>query len=112
MTRVGLLDTPILYLSRAITKNKSEYYRLLQYVRDKGDWEPWVLYMLKAVSSTSQSTLEVVEGIRGLMTEYKNRMRSDYKQLYSQELLNNLFRHPYTRIDFVQNELGVTRQTA
>jgi Fic family protein len=112
LTGVGLLDTPILYLSRAITTRKSEYYRLLQVVRDKGEWESWILYMLDAVSSTSQSTLTLVEGIRQLMAEYKQRMRAEHPKLYSQDLLNNLFRHPYTRIEFVQNELSITRQTA
>ncbi len=46
------------------------------------------------------------------MAEYKRRLRRDHARLYSQDLLNNLFRHPYTRIEFLQNELGVVRQTA
>jgi Fic family protein len=107
-----LLDIPILYLSRYITSNKSDYYRHLQSVRDTGNWEPWLLYMLRAVGSTAAGTLELIEGIRLLMAEYKTRLRTDYPRLYSQDLLNNLFRHPYTRIEFVQNELSVTRQTA
>lgn len=107
-----LLDIPILYLSRYITANKADYYRHLQSVRDTGIWEPWLLYMLRAVGSTAAGTLELIEGIRLLMAEYKARLRTDHSRLYSQDLLNNLFRHPYTRIEFVQNELGVTRQTA
>src|ERR1700679_2691140 len=71
LTRVGLLDIPILYLSRYITTHKADYYRLLQGVRDDGAWEDWLLYMLRAVSTTSQQTLELIEGIRGLMAEYK-----------------------------------------
>ena len=112
LTRAGLLDIPILYLSRYITTHKADYYRLLQAVRDEGTWEPWLLYMLRAVAETSQQTLALVEGIRELMTEYKRRLREQHPKLYSQDLLNNLFRHPYTRIDFVQTEIGVTRQTA
>lgn len=112
LTRTGLLDTPILYLSRHITRTKGEYYRLLQAVRDTGAWEEWVLYMLDAVASTAQTTLVLVEEIRRQMVTTKFRMRDELKHLYSQDLLNNLFRHPYTRIDYVVADLGVTRQTA
>lgn len=112
LTRTGLLDIPILYLSRTITRTKGEYYRLLQAVRDEGAWEEWVLYMVNAVSETAQSTLKLVEDLNALMTQYKERIREELPKIYSQELLNNLFRHPYTRIEYVQEEVGVTRQTA
>jgi Fic family protein len=112
LTRVGLLEIPILYLSRYITTHKAEYYRLLQAVRDDGAWEPWLLYMLRAVSATSRQTLELIEGMRLLMADYKRRLREHPTIRYSQDLLNNLFRHPYTRIEFLQADLGVTRQTA
>lgn len=112
LVRSGLLDIPILYLSRAITRDKGAYYRQLQAVRDTGEWEPWILYMLNAVSETALTTLELVEGIRGLMAEYKHQIRTVHPKFYSQDLLNNLFKHPYTRIEFLQEDLGVTRQTA
>lgn len=112
LTRQNLLDIPILYLSRYITSHKVEYYRLLQSVRDEGNWEAWLIYMLQAVADTSTDTLRLVEAIRVLMADYKNRIRSDHRKIYSQDLLNTLFRHPYTRIDYVQKELDVTRQTA
>ena len=112
LTRTELLDLPILYLSRHITLSKTEYYQLLQKVRDEGAWIEWVLYMLKAVTNTSITTLGLVEGIRKLMVEYKNRIRTNLPKIYSQDLLNNLFRYPYTRIEFVQTELSITRQTA
>jgi len=112
LLRTNLLDTPILYLSRHITGTKSEYYRLLQAVRTDGEWEAWVLYMLAAVAETAQTTLELVEGIRGQMASVKKRMRNEARDLYSQDLLNNLFRHPYTRIEYVVRDLGVSRQTA
>ncbi|MGH7024387.1 MAG: Fic family protein [Caulobacteraceae bacterium] len=107
-----MLDIPVLYLSRYITVNKSEYYRLLQSVRDDGAWEPWVLFMLRAVSATALQTLELVDGMRELMADYKRRLREHPSVRYSQDLLGDLFRHPYTRIEFVQADLGVTRQTA
>ena len=112
LTRTGLLDQPILYLSRHITRTKADYYRLLQSVRTDGGWENWVLYMLRAVAETAQVTLHLVDGIRQQMATVKQRMRTELPRLYSQDLLNNLFRHPYTRTAFVQNELGVSRVTA
>lgn len=89
-----LLDIPILYLSRYVTAHKADYYRHLQSVRDTGQWEPWLLYMLRAVGNTAVGTLELIEGIKALMTAYKNRLRTDHPRLYSQDLLNNLFGHP------------------
>jgi Fic family protein len=112
LTRVGLLEIPVLYLSRYVTAHKADYYRLLQAVRDDGDWEPWLLYMLDAVGTTSRQTLELIDGMSGLMAAYKQRLRAHPRIRYSQDLLNNLFRHPYTRIEFLQKDLEVTRQTA
>lgn len=112
MTRCRLLDTPILYLSRFITKTKMEYYRLLQSVRDTGEWESWLLYMLRGVVVTAGETLRLVEDIHQLMEDTKTRLRETHPKIYSQDLLNNLFRYPYTRIEFVERELGITRPTA
>jgi Fic family protein len=112
LTRCGLLDIPILYLSRFITQNKADYYRLLQAVRDTGEWEPWLLYMLRGVEETAIETLRLVEGVRTLMADIKRQLRDNHPKIYSQDLLNNLFRHPYTRIEFIQQELNVSRPTA
>jgi Fic family protein len=112
LTKMGLLDTPVLYLSRYINQHKADYYRLLQAVRDQGQWEAWLVFMLNAVAHTAKSTIALVEGMRQQMIETKQRLRQELPKLYSQDLLNNLFRHPYTRIEFVQKDLGVTRQTA
>ena len=112
LTHKGLLDAPILYLSRAINRTKPDYYRLLQGVREKCAWEEWIIYLLGAVTETAKSTLQLVSGIRDLMAEYKNQMRNELPKIYSQDLLNNLFRNPYTRIDYVSHDLNVGRQTA
>ena len=112
LTKEGLLSVPILYLSRFINTNKGEYYRLLQAVREQGAWEDWVIYMLRAVADTSVETLRLVEQIKALMAEYKDRLRKEHAKIYSQDLINSLFRHPYTRIDLLMSELSVTRQTA
>lgn len=106
-----LQTLPILYLSTYIIKNKSDYYRLLQDVREKNSWEEWILYIIKAIEVTSKETIELIIQIRELMMKYKNQLRNNYK-FYSQDLLNNLFKHPYTKIEFIVNDLKVSRITA
>ncbi len=106
-----LLDLPILYLSRYIIRNKGEYYWLLQSIRDKGTWEEWIIFMLKGVEETSKETIRMIQSIRELMQDYKIRIRTRFK-FYSQDLLNNLFKHPYTKIEFLAKDLNVSRQTA
>jgi Fic family protein len=106
-----LQDLPILYLSSYIIKNKSDYYRLLQEVRTKNNWEEWLLFMIKAVDQTSRETIDLIIKIRELMMNYKRTLRDNYK-FYSQDLLNNLFKHPYTKIEFIQRDLNVSRITA
>lgn len=107
-----LLDLPILYLSRYIIRNKTEYYRLLQNVRDNGNWESWILFILKGIEKTAQETIELVQEIGRLMQNYKIGIKNELPNIYRHELLNNLFSHPYTKIEFVQQELNVNRQTA
>ena len=112
-----LLDLPILYLSRYITHNKGEYYRLIQAIRDaSGDnskeWESWILFMLKGVEETAEETIRLVKGIGELMNRYKNILRPLFGSRYKHELLNNLFFHPYTKIEFVERDMMVLRKTA
>jgi len=106
-----LLDLPVLYLSRYIILHKGDYYKLLQEVRETDNWENWVLYLLNGVEETAKETIVLIVKIRELIFEYKNLLRDNYK-FYSQDLLNNLFKHPYTKIEFVVNDLGVSRITA
>jgi Fic family protein len=107
----GLLDIPILYLSRYIIKNKMDYYRLLQEVRTENKWEEWILFILKGVEETSIETLRLVRGIQELMADYKKRIKENYK-FYSQDLLNQLFYYPYTKIEFLESNLRIHRHTA
>jgi len=106
-----LLNLPILYLSRYIILNKGDYYKLLQEIRETDNWENWLLFMLEAVEQISKETIELIGKIRSLIFEYKNILRDNYK-FYSQDLLNNLFKHPYTKIEFIERDLGVSRITA
>jgi len=106
-----LLNLPILYLSRYIILNKGDYYKLLQEIRETDNWENWLLFMLDAVEQISKETIGLIGKIRKLIFEYKNILRNNYK-FYSQDLLNNLFKHPYTKIEFIERDLGVSRITA
>lgn len=112
LVKYGLLDTPVLYLSRYINQTKNEYYRLLQAVRIDQSWEEWVLYMLDGIEQTAHQTIRLIQEMRDLMQHHKHKMRDELPKIYSQDLLNNLFRHPYTKIDFVIQELQVHRNTA
>lgn len=111
MVSQGLLDIPVLYLSRHIVRTKADYYRLLQQVRESGRWEDWIVYMLEAVERTAADTIGTIDSIRAAVADYKRRIRNGYR-FYSQDLINNLFRHPYTKIEFLVNDLGVSRLTA
>lgn len=106
-----LQNLPILYLSNYIIKNKSDYYRLLQEVREKNKWEDWILFMIKGIEYTSRETIDLILQVRELMMRYKHTLREQYK-FYSQDLLNNLFKHPYTKIEFIQRDMNVSRITA
>ena len=112
-----LLDLPILYLSRYITHNKSDYYRLIQEIRDKNEdnnkeWENWILFMLKGVEETAIQTIELIKQISKLMAEYKGILKPIFGKQYKHELINNLFYHPYTKIEFLQKDMMVQRKTA
>lgn len=111
LVQKNLLNIPVLYLSRYIIQKKNDYYRLLQSVRDDGTWEEWVLYMLEGIERTAGQTILIVQGIGRAMLDYKHRIRERYK-FYSQDLLNNLFGHPYTKIEFLMQDLRVSRLTA
>ena len=113
----GLIDLPILYLSRYITHNKSEYYRRIQAIRDRNtdnnkEWEAWIIFMLRGVEKTSSDTISLIHGISQLMDQDKQILRPIFKQSYKHELLNNLFFHPYTKIEYIEKDMMVQRKTA
>jgi Fic family protein len=107
-----LLNLPVLYLSRFIIHHKADYYANLQNVRDSGDWEPWFLFMLDGIIDTAQNTISLISEMKVLMANVKHSIRETLPKIYSQDLLNNLFHHPYTKIEFLVEELSVTRITA
>ena len=112
LVREGLLETPLLYLSRHIIRTKSDYYRLLQAVRERGAWEEWVLYMLDAVEQTAKGAVTTVLAIRSAFADYRARIEAEHPNVYTQDLINILFFHPYTKIEFLERDLKISRPTA
>ncbi len=102
LTFKGLLDLPVLYLSKAIIERKRDYYRLLREVTEKGQWEPWILFMLGAIEETSEFTRKRIIAIRDLMEETMQKARQELpRRVYSKELIELLFRQPYCKIAFL-----------
>ena len=81
-------------------------------MREKNSWSEWVAYIIKGIEITAKETIKFVEQIRLLIMDTKQRMRDELPKTHSQELFNNLFFHPYTKVQFLVDQLNVTRITA
>lgn len=108
----GLLDIPVLYLSRHIIQNKPIYYRYLLEVTTLGAWEQWVLFMLEAVKTTAQWTTNRIRSIRDLLERTAEQMRQNIPKIYTRELAELIFVNPYCRISDLVNSGVAKRQTA
>lgn len=108
----GLLDSPVLFLSRYFIANRAGYYDGLRRVTESRDWENWLLFMLRAVESTAQQTFDQVMRIRALMERVRERVQREAPNVYSKDLVEVIFRHPYTKIQFVVDAGIAKRQTA
>lgn len=108
----NLLDSPILYLSNYINKNKEEYYRLFTDFRENNNYEDWIIYILKGIEETSKNTIELIKLIQSEMKSYKEEFMTKLPKIYSDELLDSLFFEVYTRIAYIEDKCKVTRQTA
>ena len=107
-----LLDIPVLFLSRYIIANKADYYLGLRGVTERQDWESWVLYMLRAVESTAQQTFDQVNRILILMEDVQIKVRTEAENIYSKDLIELIFRQPYTKIQLLVDAGIAKRQTA
>ena len=108
----GLLDAPVLYLSRHIIRNQALYYRYLLEVTIRQDWETWILFMLEAVRTTAEWTTAKIHAIRELLDETAGAIRQRMPKVCSRELAELIFVHPYCRIGDVVAAGIVKRQTA
>lgn len=112
LLHAGLLDIPVLYLSRFIVRNKPVYYRLLRQVTEHGDWQTWLIYMLKGVEETAQWTTDRIRAIAELHAATVERCRNELPRVYTRELVDLIFRQPYCKIAFVVDAGLAERKTA
>ena len=108
----GLLVNPILFLSSYIIDNKSDYYKLLQEVRTKNNWENWILFILKGIELTANETIAQVNTISKLFDQTKEIVQKKTPKIYSKELIELLFEQPYCKSEYVENRLAISRITA
>lgn len=107
-----LIEVPILYLSSYITENKPEYYRLLNHTNRTGEWEEWIVFMLRAVGETSLKTIAKINSIRELLDLTIEEVQQKAPKVYKKELVELLFEMPYSKIELVVNRLQVERKAA
>jgi len=107
-----LLDEPILYLSAYIIKHKSDYYRLLQEVRTKNNWEEWVLFILNGIETTALQTIRQIKQINKLFETTQKIVHNKLPKIYSKDLIEQLFVNPYCKIEFLVSNLKIDRKTA
>ena len=106
-----LIDAPILYLSKYIIRNKLQYYKLFQETRESGDFEDWIIYILVGIEEMAEETIITINKIRDEILTMKHELREKTK-IYSKELLEALFVEFYTKIPYIQKQLGVSDKTA
>jgi len=107
-----LLELPILYLSRYIIRHKGDYYRLLQEARTNDAWEEWILFMLDGIEQTSKETIKMINAINELMAITAKVIQEKLPKIYSKDLVEVLFVHPYTKIEFLTDWMNLHRDTA
>jgi len=112
LSKLGLLDSPILYLSKYINTYKNDYYRLLREVTNNGNWTEWIIYMLISIKETAIYTLKKVNSIYALFQETLERIRKEAPDVYSYELVSLLFEQPYCKIAFLVERGIASRNTA
>lgn len=112
LVQAGLMNIPVLFLSRYIIANKRDYYLGLQKVTEEQDWENWVMFMLRAVESTAQQTFDQVKRILAIMEDVRALVQREAINIYSKDLVEVIFRHPYTKIQFLVEANIAKRQTA
>ena len=106
------MDIPILYLSSYIIDHKPDYYRLLNQVNRTGEWEEWILYILKAVEETSNNTVQKINSIKKLLGDTIEMVKEKAPKVYRKDLIELLFEQPYSKIDYVIEKIGVERKAA
>lgn len=108
---VGLLDVPVLYLSRYVIEHKSDYYVGLRQVTEQNAWENWTLFMLRDIEETALVTHQRIQDIRALMHETSVKVKEELPKIYSKDLMEVLFAQPYCKIRFLEQS-GIAKRDA
>jgi Fic family protein len=108
---VGLLDVPVLYLSRYIIEHKDEYYAGLRQITEQNAWESWILFMLHGIEATALTTHERIQAIRALMQQTSQKVKEELPKIYSKDLMEVLFAQPYCKIRFLEQS-GIAKRDA
>lgn len=106
----GLLDQPVLYLSKYIITNKDDYYYNLGIVTQRGAWKPWILYMLDAVEKTSLLTNQLINSIINQMEATLEYGKTTIKW-YNKEVNELLFSQPYIKPKLIGDTLQISSRT-
>ncbi len=112
LVQQGLLDVPILYISRFFIQNRKEYYRYLREVTENGSWQQWIQYILAAVEQTSKDTAKKIESINQLINDFMKKDSGRTKAFEREGFVDLLFKWPYCKISIVESELVCSRITA
>ena len=108
----GHLDIPILYLSSFFIERRPDYYHLLRGVTAESAWKPWLSFYLTAVETTARQTIRTVRRIKEQLDITVELVRKELPRIYSRELVETLFEHPYCKTSFVEQNVGVERKAA
>jgi len=96
-----LLNVPAIYLSEYIIQNKSEYYKKLRMVTENQDWEAWIMYMLDMIETTAQKGLNRLKNVTALMQTMSAEIKAEIPKVYSKELIEIIFKLPYTKRQYL-----------
>lgn len=108
----GLLERPVLFLSHYILKTKSSYYKLLREVTEQNNWTGWIQYILEAIEITARETRQRVVNILESMEKTQHKIQSSAPKIYSKDLIELIYEHPYSKVKFLEERGIAKRQTA
>jgi Fic family protein len=113
LTKKRLLDLPILFLSRYIMDHKEDYYSSLIGVSQRANWKDWILYILRAVESTSNITYYKINDIVSAKDAILKHIKKEAKNIRNPEkLVEMIFTQPFTKVIHLQNEKVYAENTA
>lgn len=112
LTSKGLLDYPILFLSRYILDHKDDYYSYLQGVSQRGDWQSWILFILRAIENTANITFHKINDIISAKDSILDYIKTEGKFLNPEGLIESVFTQPFTKVNHLTDAGIYAEKTA